>query len=58
MKKRIGYVSEEQTLPAASSIEELIAFHRYLFSAWDEELEQQILQRLDRLVPETAASPD
>jgi len=45
VKKRIGYVSEDQVLPPASSIEELISFHRYLFPQWDSQLEQQILER-------------
>ncbi len=45
VKKRIGYVAEEQTLPAGSSIAELIAFHRYLFPSWDGSLERQILER-------------
>lgn len=45
VKKRIGYVAEDQVLPARSSIAELIAFHQYLFDRWDEELERQILER-------------
>ena len=45
VKKRIGYVSEDQLLPGGSTIAEIIAFHRYLFPAWDESLERQILQR-------------
>ncbi|MGA3099868.1 MAG: ATP-binding cassette domain-containing protein, partial [Bryobacteraceae bacterium] len=31
VKRRVGYVSEDQILPPRSSITELIAFHRYLF---------------------------
>jgi len=45
VKKRIGYVAEEQVLPRTSSIEELTAFHRYLFGRWDGALERQILDR-------------
>jgi ABC-2 type transport system ATP-binding protein len=45
VKKRIGYVAEDQVLPGGSSIAELIAFHRYLFASWDEELERQLLDR-------------
>lgn len=50
VKKRVGYVAEDQALPTNSSIEELVAFHRYLFRRWDEGLERQILDRfrLDR----------
>jgi ABC-2 type transport system ATP-binding protein len=45
VKKRVGYVAEDQALPPNSSIAELIAFHRYLFPKWDEDLERQILDR-------------
>lgn len=31
VKKRIGYVAEDQVLPASSSIAELISFHAWLF---------------------------
>jgi ABC-2 type transport system ATP-binding protein len=45
VKKRIGYVSEDQILPERSTIAELIAFHRYLFKNWDRSLESQLLNR-------------
>ena len=45
VKKRIGYVAEEQVLPAGSNIAELFAFHRYLFRTWDSALERQLLDR-------------
>ncbi len=45
VKKRIGYVAEEQVLPTGSSIAELIALHRYLFPGWDEGLERELLDR-------------
>jgi ABC-2 type transport system ATP-binding protein len=45
VKKRIGYVAEDQVLPVSSTIAEMIAFHRYLFGRWDEALERQILDR-------------
>lgn len=50
VKKRIGYVAEDQVLPGKFSIAEMIAFHRYLFPHWDAELERQILDRF-RLMP-------
>ena len=50
VKKRIGYAAEDQVLPPQCSIAELIAFHRYLFHRWDDELERQILDRF-RLTP-------
>jgi ABC-2 type transport system ATP-binding protein len=45
VKKRIGYVSEDQVLPQASTIADLIAFHQYLFPRWDEALQRQLLDR-------------
>ena len=45
VKQRIGYVSEDQILPAGSSVGELIGFHRYLFPRWDGDLERQLLDR-------------
>lgn len=50
IKKRVGYVAEDQVLPGTSSIAELVAFHKYLFPRWDEELERRILDRF-RLSP-------
>ena len=45
VKKRVGYVSEDQVLPAGSSIADLIAFHTYLFPSWDRFLERDLLDR-------------
>jgi ABC-2 type transport system ATP-binding protein len=45
VKRRIGYVAEEQVLPAGASIAELIALHRYLFPGWDGALERELLDR-------------
>jgi ABC-2 type transport system ATP-binding protein len=45
IKRRIGYVAEDQVLPAGSRIAELTALHRYLFPSWDGELEAQLLDR-------------
>lgn len=45
VKKRVGYVAEDQILPAGASVAELIAFHRYLFPCWDESLERQLISR-------------
>jgi ABC-2 type transport system ATP-binding protein len=45
VKRRIGYVSEDQVLPPRSTIAELIAFHRYLFPSWDDALERQLMER-------------
>jgi ABC-2 type transport system ATP-binding protein len=45
IKRRIGYVAEDQVLPPGSSIAELIALHRYLFPNWDSALEKELLDR-------------
>jgi ABC-2 type transport system ATP-binding protein len=45
VKRRIGFVSEDQVLPPGSSVAELIAFHHYLFPRWDQDLERQLLDR-------------
>ncbi len=47
VKKRIGYVAEDQVLPIGSSISELIALHRYLFPNWDHTLQCQLLDRFN-----------
>jgi len=45
VKKRIGYVAEDQVLPPGSSIADLIGFHEYLFPQWDRGLERGLLDR-------------
>jgi ABC-2 type transport system ATP-binding protein len=45
VKRRIGYVGEQQTLPASSTVGETIALHRHLFPTWDASLERQLLAR-------------
>jgi ABC-2 type transport system ATP-binding protein len=45
VKKRIGYVAEDQVLPATASVKELIVFHRFLFPEWDMALERQLQER-------------
>ena len=45
VKKRVGYVAEDQVLPGASSLADLIALHRRLFDTWDQALERQLLDR-------------
>jgi ABC-2 type transport system ATP-binding protein len=45
VKKRIGYVADEQVLPTSATIAELIAFYRWLFPRWDDQLERHILDR-------------
>lgn len=45
VKKRVGYVAEDQQLPPRSTIAELVALHRYLFETWDDALATQLLER-------------
>lgn len=45
VKRRIGYVSEDQILPPGMTIPELAAIHRRLFPSWDAALEKQLLER-------------
>ncbi len=52
VKKRIGYVAEDQVLPGTAKVGELIRFHRHLFPQWDRELEEQLRERFS--MPPTA----
>jgi len=45
VKRRIGFVSEEQVFPGWSKVGDLIAFHKYLFPRWDDGLERQLVER-------------
>jgi ABC-2 type transport system ATP-binding protein len=45
VKKRIGYVAEDQVLPPNASIGDLIDFHRHLFPQWDAALQQRLVER-------------
>jgi ABC-2 type transport system ATP-binding protein len=45
VKKRVGYVAEDQVLPPGATIIDLIDFHRHLFPQWDGALENQLRER-------------
>ncbi len=45
LKRRIGFVSEEQVLPPSLSVDAVIALHREIFPTWDPALEDQLRQR-------------
>jgi ABC-2 type transport system ATP-binding protein len=45
VKKRVGYVAEDQVLPAEATVHNVIRFHRFLFPEWDMELERQLVER-------------
>src|ERR1035438_6053740 len=48
VKKRIGYVAEDQVFPPRAKIGELLAFHRYLFPDWDAAMERELVDRFHR----------
>lgn len=45
VKRRIGYVAEDQVMPASAKISDLLALHRKLFPSWDAALERQLMDR-------------
>ena len=45
VKRRVGYVSEDQILPEFLRVRDVIRLHRGLFPVWDESLEQDLRQR-------------
>ena len=56
VKRRIGYVAEDQVLPGGMSIADLVALHRSLFPKWDQAMGRDLLDRFglshrDRIKP-------
>jgi ABC-2 type transport system ATP-binding protein len=47
IKRRVGFVSEQQILPPHMRVEAVIRFHRELFPTWDADLEKALRQRFD-----------
>jgi len=47
VKRRIGFVSEDQTLPSFFTANQVIDVYRGLFPTWDEDLAQEMLSRFD-----------
>jgi ABC-2 type transport system ATP-binding protein len=47
IKRRVGYVSEDQILPAFMSVEKVVAIHRELFPTWDDETARELLERFE-----------
>ena len=45
VKRRVGYVAEDQVFPSRLTIAELVDFHRYLFPRWNEALQRQLMDR-------------
>ncbi len=55
VKRRVGFVSEDQVLPAGMRAEEVLEFHRWLFPDWDAALERRLCDRF-RFSPRTRVS--
>ncbi|QDU65247.1 ABC transporter ATP-binding protein [Engelhardtia mirabilis] len=47
VKRRLGYVSEDQVLPPYLTVEGVLEMHRALFPTWDRALEAQLAERFD-----------
>lgn len=47
VKKRVGYVSEDQILPPFLRVNEVVDLHRGLFPGWDDDLAAQLSQRFN-----------
>ncbi|MGD8413723.1 MAG: ABC transporter ATP-binding protein [Candidatus Latescibacterota bacterium] len=47
VKKRVGYVSEDQILPPFLRVNEVVDLHRGLFPDWDDELTKELSQRFN-----------
>lgn len=45
VKQRVGFLSEQQLLPAGMRVRSVLDFHRQLFPTWDSALERDLLQR-------------
>jgi len=50
IKRRVGYVSEDQILPSFMSVEKVVQLHRGLFPEWDDSMARDLLERF-RLSP-------
>lgn len=47
VKRRVGYVSEDQILPEFLRVEDVIRLHRGLFPTWDEKMERELGERFE-----------
>jgi ABC-2 type transport system ATP-binding protein len=47
VKRRVGYVSEDQILPPFLRVGEVIDLHRRLFPTWDEQMERRLCERFE-----------
>jgi ABC-2 type transport system ATP-binding protein len=47
VKRRVGYVSEDQILPPFLTVEQVLQLHRGLFPDWDATLERDLRERFE-----------
>ncbi len=47
VKRRVGYVSEDQALPPFLKVSEIIDFHRALYPTWDDEMASRLAGRFE-----------
>ena len=47
VKRRVGFVSENQNLPAFLRVREVIELHRGLFESWNDEMARDLVERFD-----------
>ena len=47
VKRRVGYVSEDQILPEFLKVKDVLQLHRGLFPSWDPKLEVELRRRFD-----------
>jgi ABC-2 type transport system ATP-binding protein len=47
VKRRIGYVAEDQELPEFLKVREVIALYRQLYSGWDESMAGDLIRRFE-----------
>jgi ABC-2 type transport system ATP-binding protein len=45
VKRRVGFVSENQVLPSFLKVHEVIDLHRSLFPTWDEDMARELIER-------------
>ena len=47
LRRRVGYVAEDQILPPHMKVGEVLALHRRLFPTWDEEMARSLADRFE-----------
>jgi ABC-2 type transport system ATP-binding protein len=47
IKRRVGFVSEEQILPPFMRVEQVLRLHKGLFPSWDDALARQMIRRFE-----------